>query len=758
MRRRERPYLIVLAATAWVTRQFWWPGHYVVAFDTGTYATPNWIVSKEAFVDGRLPLIDDRIFGGVPHMGNPQTGTLSPLRWISYLLEPNQALNLLAAVHVAILGIGLVFLARRLNMSRTAATCAGLVAVFCGATTTKSVQVEQVMVIAWLPWILAFVVMVIAHPARRTYVGLLSLALSMAIVSGHPQMTYEVALTAAVFSVFLLIVSHERRRATAALATAVGVAVLTCALQLSSAIAATGDSYFSGGRDVAGLDNGALVLRARSVVQVFLGTVHRGRSDVFAGAFESIAYLGVVAVILTALAMFMALRERDTRPWAVPLTIVAVVGTVWSLGPRTPVFRLAFDFLPGFDQARVSTRWLVIVSLIAAVFVGHAVDVLRRHADTTLAKVVIATVTSGIVVLVLAPLDSGDGRTKLTWFATALMIVAAVVMAGRGNETTRRRSVTLVVAVLVIELIMLDRSSIIHDVASSVPVESTGMSTTEFLTSTEGYTLALTEDSGDFPYLLPALRPNANALFDVTSIDGYDGGVQVTKRWATSLERFSPTPAYDLPMRNSLVAPLEPSRMARLGVRWVLLDITDDPNVLVPDWEGPVASDQLFTVWENPAWIAPGWAFRAATTTDDAANDLRENFASLVNTALVDRDDATFDCTSLCEPLPVDLLAVDPEHLSATVEFDQTTLVTAPRQALPGWQVTVDGRAADVVVVDGLFLGVRVEPGPHVIDWRYRPGWVTPAVLASVLGVSIMLGLLWGRRPRWRRSTPGAPR
>ena len=138
MRRRERPYLIVLAATAWVTRQFWWPGHYVVAFDTGTYATPNWIVSKEAFVDGRLPLIDDRIFGGVPHMGNPQTGTLSPLRWISYLLEPNQALNLLAAVHVAILGIGLVFLARRLNMSRTAATCAGLVAVFCGATTTKS--------------------------------------------------------------------------------------------------------------------------------------------------------------------------------------------------------------------------------------------------------------------------------------------------------------------------------------------------------------------------------------------------------------------------------------------------------------------------------------------------------------------------------------------------------------------------------------------------------------------------------------------
>lgn len=759
MKRRTLPHFIVILAAAWVTHDFWWPERHVVTFDTGTYAAPNWVIGREAFLEGRLPLINDRIFGGAPHLGNPQTGTLYPPRWISYLFEPTHALNLLAASHVALLGVGMVFFARRLGMSRLAATVAGLVAVMCGASTTKSLQVEQIMVIAWLPWVLAFVHMVVSHPRRRAYAGLLSVVLSMAILSGHPQMTYELAITTAVFTASVLYTSTERRRAISAVATAVGATIFTCGLQLLSAMSAASDSVYANGRDLAKLNDATSILRVRSAMQAFFGSVFRHRSDYFAGAFEAITYVGVVAAILATVGMVAGVRERRTRSWSIPLIIMAVVGAIWSLGPRTPFFRAAFELLPGFDQGRVSTRWLVIVSLVMAVFVGHAVDAVRRDAVIK-ASITIGSLVLGVLAIaVVVPMDSGDMRTKISWLASAVLVGGAIVFATRCTESTRRALTRGIVAVLLIELFLLDRSSIIYEVTSDRSAEEMATATTEFLDNAVGYTIALTDDTDDYSYLLPALRPNANALFGVTSIDGYDGGVQVTSRWAASLRRFAVEPATDFPLRDALVAPLDATQMARLGVRWVLMDLSDDPTALVPDWTGPMAEDDRFSVWENPEWVAPAWAYVAATTTAQEAPDvLRESPDAFVGTAIVDRTSAALTCDSACDPRPVDLRVSAPEHLRAKVDLDRSAVVTVPRQALPGWSVTVDGEHAELVTVDGLYLGVNVSPGTHVIEWHYRPWWVTPGVIVSLLGVLVTLGLLWGRPPRWRRSTPGAPR
>ncbi len=54
----------------------------------------------------------------------------------------------------------------------------------------------------------------------------------------------------------------------------------------------------------------------------------------------------------------VALRDPRRRPLAIALGAIAVIGVVWALGPRTPVFTVAYDWLPGFDLARGSARWL----------------------------------------------------------------------------------------------------------------------------------------------------------------------------------------------------------------------------------------------------------------------------------------------------------------------------------------------------------------------------------------------------------------
>ena len=96
----------------------------------------------------------------------------------------------------------------------------------------------------------------------------------------------------------------------------------------------------------------------------------------------------------------------------------------------------------------------------------------------------------------------------------------------------------------------------------AVHQRSRGPPTTDWLRGQDGSTISFTDDLRAAEYGVPGLRPNANVLVGVPSIDGYDGGVQVTERWATALRRFTPDPVTDLPLRNNVPVPLDTVRSA----------------------------------------------------------------------------------------------------------------------------------------------------------------------------------------------------
>jgi hypothetical protein len=48
-------------------------------------------------------------------------------------------------------------------------------------------------------------------------------------------------------------------------------------------------------------------------------------------------------------------------------------------------------------------------------------------------------------------------------------------------------------------------------------------------------------------------------------------------------------------------------------------------------------------------------------------------------------------------------------------------VVVLRQQSARGWRVTVDGKPAPALVVDGIFRGVQVSKGRHEIVWTYRP-------------------------------------
>ncbi len=745
---RATPFILVTVVGLWLTRSFWFPGRYVVGFDTYAYSGPNLEVTERALRNWRLPILNDLIFGGVPHLGNPSALALYPPQLLTLTLGTNRAMGVLVAGHVVLLGVGMVLLARRLGVSRIGATAAALIAMAAGSTLSKSVQFEQILVIAWIPMLLVALHAVLNSSRPWRAVAALSATTAAILLAGHPQLVYQTVVLAIAATVGFSYDDQRWRRLGHVVA---GAALGACIAlpQLVAVLFATADSAIKGGRDLDQLLLPALSLTPRASLRAFLGTVQDRDPAIFAGGFEGIAFIGVIVALLVAIGLVQAVIARRSRPWAIALATAALLSLTWAIGPRTAIYRLAYEMVPGFDLARAAARWVVIVVIVAALFAGVGADVIRRGAQRRHVAAAVIAITAVVGLVALDVVDTVDRRSAVIWAITAAVAMALLV----ANSAVRSRPVTrgTTIAILVlagVELTAMSIHSIPQAIATETPFTSHRTTTTEFLRQQDaGLVLALTDDGQTVEYEVPGMRPNANVLAGVASIDGYDGGVQITERWADALRRFQPDPPIDLPLRNSLTLPIEPEPLARLGVRYILLDNQRPPDVFIPGWNGPLASDENWDVWENPAWLGDAVVWPAAIASDDPAELLRETPLVAALAAIVENPDDAFECSGVptsCEPVGIATDRPRPEQIDLTVDADQRTVVSVAQQALSGWNVEVDGKSAEVIVVDGLFLGVQVPAGRHEIRFSYSSPWLTMSLAISLLAIAATVALVIG--------------
>ena len=180
--------------TTWVAWPFLGPAGYVTGYDTVTYGGPNLAFTYTELGAGRLPVWNDTIFGGAPFAANAQTAVFSPLQLLAAPLGAPRALDVLSAVHLFLLAFGVLVLVRRgLRLRAPAGTVAAAVVVGGGTVMARSLQFEQLAVVAWVPWVLLAVDAAVrtSRPARA--IALVGLAVAALLVAGHPQQIYLAA-------------------------------------------------------------------------------------------------------------------------------------------------------------------------------------------------------------------------------------------------------------------------------------------------------------------------------------------------------------------------------------------------------------------------------------------------------------------------------------------------------------------------------------------------------------------------------------
>lgn len=717
----------VLLFTAWVAAPYLTPGRWVTSFDTVAYSGPNLEATFDAFRDGYLPGWNDHLFGGVPHLANPQTTVFYPVKLAALPLDVPRAMNLLVAFHLFLLAVGGLVLARRaLRVRPPAGLVAAVVVVGSGQVMVRTLFFEQISVLAWAPWLLLAIDAVARSgrsPVRWAPVAGLALVTGSMLLAGHPQTSFLAAALAAAWALGRLADADvgwgERLAGVGRLGAGVALGAGLAAAQLLPTAELAARSASADGRDVGWVAQWGVA--ARKLPVALLGDVGATDHPTSVGSHEAVSYVGAVAAALAVVGAWSLLTDQRGRVTALCLVGASGVAVALALGPRFPPYRVASRLVPLFDQARVPARWLLVVVVVVALLAAVAVDRLRASALTGQARApALASVALVGLAAVVVGRREGTGAAAWWWALAFAAVLVAVVAAHRRRAVSTLPALVLAV-LLVGELGGMARHSNPRALAADEPYTAAGPGVIGgFLAGQPGRALALTPDAFDDDTALQwGLRPNTNLTAGVRSIDGYDGGVQVTTRWAEAMAGLSGG-RFDseLLLRDQVAPPLPAGALAGVGVRWVVVDEERWPAATtVPGWRGPVLVDGPRSLWENPAWVGEA-VLRGGGP-------------------------------------PVGLGVQRPRPgVVEVVEVAGPGLLVLDEQWDPGWDAHVDGAAAEVEVVDGWLVGVPVGPGQHDVRLDYRVPRLavgTTVSLLSLLGTVALVGRsakAAGGRPR----------
>jgi hypothetical protein len=399
--------------------------------------------------EGRLPLWCPYLFCGFPFVASFALCPFYPSQWLYFLpphsfafLNHNAAFTLQYALAVALAGIFSAIWARETGRSRTAALWAALALMVSGhfLTLTHAGHLQKMIAIAWAPLALAASHRMASHRGGWRAATLLGVSLAMQLLASHTQIAYA---TAAACAAYLLFAAAHRfaplrgssplapglqsgddntntaRAASpsipillAGFAFAAVVAIMLSAVQMFPGMEMSSVSNRAAGvafEEAVETSYPPLELLEYVIPRVFGDSVRDTDTPYFGAWGERIVsdFLGAPIVLLVIFGI-VAGRGR----YRFYLAAMALVSIAVGLGKYTPLYRLLFDFVPGFQRFRSPGTFMFLTDLALVQLAAGGIDAIREHS----AK--LATPDPAVI----------RRARRLGWFAAATMAVSVVAV------------------------------------------------------------------------------------------------------------------------------------------------------------------------------------------------------------------------------------------------------------------------------------------------------------------------------------------
>ena len=396
---------------------------------------------------GQIPLWNPYSALGMPLAFNWQSAAFAPPTLISYLFPLRLAYTVQVLVTLVIAGTGAYVLGRVLHLGAIACALIGTAYELSGPFMAWfGWPIESVM--AWAGWSIAFILLVVRGENRPRNVALLALVLALATYSGDPDSMIVLLVSLFVFSVVLLALKSRPLGGPGLVRTpffdltiaTVAGAMLAAPLLLPGLQLVT--------KSVRSSAASPLSVPASLIVHVLLqgydGLPLKG--DRYFGSADSpyptsVAYVGVIALVLAALGLARYRRRREVLAFAA-VAVLSVVAVF--IGPVDRVLR----HLPHLGNVGWHLA-LIPMALCIAVLAGFGMDLIVRsyRVQSVRRATVGGFVALGLLLLVLWIADRphlvaseyAERSKSFLWpfaqVAFGLLVMGAVVFAWRRART-----------------------------------------------------------------------------------------------------------------------------------------------------------------------------------------------------------------------------------------------------------------------------------------------------------------------------------
>ena len=338
-----------------------------------------------------IPLWNPFMFAGMPFAADVQTQVFYPLNWLmAAFFAPSQRfvfwlVEFKCVLHLFMGAVFCYLLLRDLGKSRTAGIVSGFAFGLSGFMVGHIIHMTLVATYAWFPLVMLFYLRTLRDRRLRNAV-LTGLVLGASALAGHPQVTLHMLSTLVVVCI-LFVVTDWRGESGRILPRHASLLLLSIAIGLGCAAAAYWPALVYSGHTVRELmtfqESSELSLPLSFPVLLlapkFFGSITGAGTDTvpfWGGAanydyWETACYVGTIPLVLAVIGLA---RDRSRFRW--PLAIIAGLALVAAMGRFTPLYRLLFEFVPGFDRFRIPARFVGIFTLSASILAGFGMDAL----------------------------------------------------------------------------------------------------------------------------------------------------------------------------------------------------------------------------------------------------------------------------------------------------------------------------------------------------------------------------------------------
>ena len=478
---------------------------------------------------------------------------------------------------------------------------------------------------------------------------------------------------------------------------------------------------------------------------------HPATADFWGGgnAWEPALFIGWLPLLLIALACVDGWRRKRTRFWAVG----ALLGVWLAFGSVGGLYWLAFKTVPGLSNFHDPARFLIYTTFAFAFLTALGWDALadrtcaflRQNPDVNkwVTTHTVANAARVLALLVIALLLWRYGRQ---WNPTAphtfLEQRPASLSALTALQTTTRPD---------------SHSPGIHT-ASRVYLPAHDALWKHYIT--DGYSDYGVGDNRHLQAFLETLLPNIGMADGLNSASGYEPVPIAAPAALDGLGRLA--------LKRG--EPNFSRLMALMGANRLLLPAANRVSDarLIP--QRKISSS--VSVWRNLDALPSAWIVHSARLIEGktrlvaalAAPDFQPDKVAILSDApqkgepdLEWQADGTAGDAQETEQYFCSLRTINEDATNQTYDVDNRNapgILILSQAAYPGWRMTIDGKPARLLRVDGALMGVYVPPGRHAAHVYYRPDTYCFGLFLSLCAVSLFCagaGMWFALRPMSQR-------